>query len=177
VTQAETFDLLRDLARLIRKYGPAAFSDLAAFLKNPDGLATLISVLETGASVGRTRSRIRTGPGQETKKVGIPQLLLDLEGREPDKAKVLWEFYRALVSRRALPDLRGVRSFALDNGLRPVSASARDNAIGPLLRDLVSRPTEDILKILSRVSVQGVSGDRTLERWTDIILDKGRSGR
>ncbi len=43
-----------------------------------------------------------------------------------------------------------------------------------LLRNLALRPIEDVRLMLRRVRIVDVGGDRTLERWTDVILGKHR---
>ncbi len=180
MTSADKFALLRDLAHLMKKYGPAVFSDLAGFLRDSGAVAELVMILEAAEIAGRkarvAESRVAPG-GAKGGKGSVQNLLSELEKDQPEKAKVLSGFHGALAAKRALPTLRELRSFAIDNGLKGVSAMSRDKAISPLLRDLAARSLEDIRSMLGRIRMEDTAGDRTLEGWTDVILDKDRARR
>lgn len=180
MTSTDKFALLRDLAYLVKKYGPTVFSDLAGFLRDPEAMTELVTILEAAEAAGRMvrATKPRVGPsGVRGGKGNLQNLLSELKKDQPDKAQVLSGFYGALAAKRALPTLRELRSFALDNGLKGASATSRDKAIGPLLQDLVARPLEDIRSMLGRIRLEDTTGDRTLEGWTDVILDKDRTRR
>jgi len=49
VSITNSFALLEDLARLVRKYGPEVFSDLSALLRDPRKMEDLTTILEAGA--------------------------------------------------------------------------------------------------------------------------------
>lgn len=180
MTSMDKFALLRDLAHLVRKYGPTVFSDLAGFLRDPEAVAELITILEAAEAAGRnarvTKARAAPG-GMRRGKGSVQSLLSELQKDHPEKAQVLSGFHGALAAKRALPTLRELRSFALDNGLNGVSATSREKAIGQILRDLAARHLEDVRLMLGRVRMEDATGDRTLEGWTDIILDKERTSR
>jgi hypothetical protein len=172
VTQTDKYALLRDLAQLVRKHGPAVFSELAAFLRNPEAVAELITVLEAAETAGR---RARVTESGNAIGGGLPHLFSEIKKGDPAKAQILSGFCGALAAKRALPTLRELRTFAHDNGLRTVNATSRDKAIAPLIRDLAARSLEEIHSLLGRVSMAGTTGDRSLEGWTDVILNKQRS--
>jgi hypothetical protein len=175
VTQADKFALLRDLAHLVRKHGPSVFADLAGFLRDPETLTDLVMILESAATAGRkvripeagTSAIPGTGP-----RAGMRQLLLELETNDPEKAQILSCLYEALAAKHALPTLRELRSFALDNNLEIINAKSRDKALAPFIRRLAQRSIEDLRLIVSRISMTDTSGDRTLEGWTKLILNK-----
>ena len=176
MTQSDKFALLRDLASLLNKHGPTAFTELADFLKNPAAVTELISILETSGAAGRRGGIIRQsekGKFQGTKG-NVKRLLADIEGTDPEKAELLSTFYDMLSTKRVLATLRELRGFADDNGLGAVTASSRDKAIPPLLRDLATRSMEQIHVILQRSRSAATQGDRTLEGWTDVILGHRR---
>ena len=174
MTQSDKFALLKDLASLLEKYGPTAFTELAGFLRNPAAVTDLISILETSGAASRragiTRSS-RKGESQGTKG-SVKRILADINDKDPEKAKPLSTFYGMLSTKRVLPTLRDLRGFADDSGLRPVNASSRDKAISPLLRDLATRSVEEIHVMLQQIKQVDTQGDRTLEGWTDVILGK-----
>ena len=176
MTQSNKFALLKDLASLLKKHGPTAFTELADFLRNPASVTDLISILEASGAAGRRAGVTR--PSRKSKSQGgkrvAKRLLANINDKDPEKAKSLATFYDMLSSKRVLPTMRDLRGFADDSGLRPVIASSRDKAIPPLLRDLATRSVEEIHVILQQIRSVDKQGDRTLEGWTDVILGKHR---
>jgi hypothetical protein len=181
VSGIDTFALLEDLARLIKKHGPTAFTDLSALLRNPEKLDELIGILEAGASAGRRAKmpkREKPSPYASASSGSLNLLLSKMRTIDPAKAEILSRFYDELTSKHVLPTLREIREFAHDNHLRGADVDSRSKAIGQLLRDLSERPSEQLNAILKRVHyAERPRDDRSLERWADIILDKDRSHR
>ncbi len=178
MTHADKFALLKDLALLVKKYGPTVFSDLAAFLKNPETVAEFVVILEAAETAGRKARAAdsdATPPWEKGAKGRVQRLLSDLAKDQAEKARILSVLYEALAAKRALPTARELGNFAVDNGLKAVTARSRDEAINSFLRDLAGRPIEDIRSILGHIQMAGTSDNRSLEGWTDIILGKERS--
>ena len=172
-------DLLADVARLLAKYGPEPFEELAGHFRDERFLNDLLVLLETSAHAGRrsTRPLGRKRKDQRESK-GLGKLLKQCEAEDPDKARALEKVYESLMSKRLLPTLRQIRDFAKDNGLPPIKATSRDKAIIPLVRGMVSMPFERIVSVLERDSHFEEKGDRTLEGWTNVILSRhGRGPR
>jgi len=169
--------LLLDLAHLVKKYGPTVFSDLAGVLRDPEAVAELVSILEVAEVSGRkacvTDSRRATNRVKGGK-LSVPKIISEIEKNDPAKAQVLSDFHGTLAAKRALPTLRELRSFVLDNGFKEVETRSRNRAIGQLLRDMAAHPLEDIRSMLGRIRMEDTAGDRSLEGWTNVILDKGR---
>ena len=176
MTQSDKFALLKDLASLLKKHGPTAFTELAEFLRNPATVTDLISILETSGAAGRRAGTTRpswkgAAPGT---KGSVKRLLTDINDKDPEKAESLSTFYGMLLTKRVLPTMRDLRNFAEDSGLRSVTASSRDRAIPPLLRELATRSVEEVRVMLQQIRRVDTQGDRTLEGWTDVILGKRR---
>ncbi len=177
MTEADRFELLRDLARLIRKYGPDAFASLSDFLKTPNAIDQLATILDASATAGQ-KARVTKASGKPKRaQQGLDEILAEVEKTEPHKAQELSEFVRAFGAKRALPTLRDVRDFASDNGLRSVTATSRDKTLLPLVKDLITRPSGELSTILKRIALHEHEGDRTLEGWAGVILDKERRNR
>ena len=175
MTESEKFALLEDLASLLKKHGPTAFTELADFLRNPATVAELISILETSGEAGRTAGiKRRSGKAASQGTKGIKRLLADINDKDPEKAKLLSTFNDMLLTKRVLPTMRDLRSFADDNGLKPVTASSRNRAVPLLLQDLTTKSTEEIQVMLEQIRPEIAQGDRTLEGWADVILRKCR---
>jgi hypothetical protein len=179
VSENDSFALLEDIARLVKKHGPKAFSDLSSILRDPGKIEEFITILEAGASAGRRAKIYKSGapPGrQRAASVGLGLPSSHATTTDPEKADLLSGFYEDLLARRVMPTLRELREFASENHLRGAKAESREKAIGPLVRDLSLRPSDQIASILAGVRpAKSVKDDRSLERWADVILDKNRS--
>lgn len=174
MTESGRFALLAEVARLIKKYGPDEFVELARFLNDPAGLGQLTSVLEAGSKAGRDAHIGKRTPRPAGATPGLSGFIASLEKIEPDKAKRLSEFVRQVRGKTVLPSLRDIRDFAADNGLHPVTASSREKALFPLIRDLAARTAEDVDRVLAKVPTTNQDGDRTLDKWAGVILRKDR---
>jgi hypothetical protein len=176
VSETNTFALLEDLARLLRKHGAAAFSDLAAFLRDPAKVDELTTILESSSSAGKKAKLHKAdyAPSRRKTASATPlQFLSELKRTDPEKAVLLIKFNDDLSSKHILPSLRDLRYFASDNQLRKVTADSREKAIGPLIRELSRRTIEELSVIFGRLPTFDNAGDdRSLQRWTDVILNK-----
>lgn len=169
------FDLLIDITRLLKKYGPDAFDDLAKALQKPETLEHLSVILQASSNAARKAGSLKEKKGYRTgKKVSAEDFLLNLENAQPAKASILASFHDDLIAKNALPSLRDIRALAVDKGLELVKAKSRDKAILPLLKDLANRPIEDIQAIVEDVKYRSQNGDRSLQGWTGVILDNRR---
>lgn len=167
-------DLLVDLAKLIRKYGPEPFEILANSNRSTDLMKKLTHLLSTSARIAR-ETPIR---GKATKKKTVTLLektLALLQETEPQKYELISAFYDALQTKSVLPTIRDVKAFASDCGLPQIRENSRQKSIAPLMQRLILLPTEELSKKL-KIPQWNQQGDRSLEGWTNIILgEKGRT--
>src|SRR5207248_6971259 len=99
---------------------------------------------------------------------GVSTILSQAQRDDPEKGELLSALYEALAAKRALPSLRELRRFAIDNGLSAASDGAsRDRAITALLGQLALCPVEGVRSIVKRVRITERETDRSLEGWTD----------
>lgn len=176
MSDSSSFALLEDLARLLRKHGPGAFSDLAALLRDPAKVDEITTILEASSLAGKRVGLHKADSARSRKKPApatLLQMLSELKRTDPEKAALLMSFNDDLLSKRVLPSLRDLRYFASDNQLKRVSADSRDKAIGPLIRELSKRTIEELRAIIGRLrTFESAGDDRSLQRWTDVILNK-----
>ena len=170
--------LLGDFAMLIKKHGPTALSDLALILRDRGHLDDLISLLEAGtsATVAAKRSSRRGAAGQQKPPAKNKRVLQDRELEDGPKRDLFLTLQDALTSKRFLPTLSDMRAFARDHSLEAISSSSREKALRPFIRDILSRAPEQIEAVLGHLEADDHSvGDRSLERWAGVILDKQHS--
>lgn len=163
-------DLLVDIAKLLKKYGPEPFESLAESILSPEMAQNLSRILTQVAKIARTipKTEIQTKPKQEP---SIPMSLTALKNTEPEKYQLLMIFNTDLIAKKFLPSLRDIKEFAIECGLPKVRAKSRQKAISPLITSLIKSSTEQL-----RVQIQSLKkyeiSDRSLEGWSNIILNR-----
>jgi len=166
------FELLRELAELLRRYGPETFEKLATEISSPHFSKMLGSMLSSVAMAGRHAQISRSEQKKSRRKLegGIPSILVQLRTTEPEKSTLLARFYDSLSAKAVLPTLREIQEFAADAGLPRLKATAREKAITPLLKGLMSLPVKEMRDRLALLKPVSKEDDRSLEGWTNIIL-------
>jgi len=167
------YDLLADIAKLIRKYGSDTFFNLYEEVSSSlfkERLAEIL--LKTGkASEVIGFNKPKKGIDLASQRSFRSQLF-NLKESQPKKAELLIKLYDDLTAKRSLPTLRDIKNFIADNGLQPLNAKSRKNAIVPLLRQFLNLEEPDIEKITSNIPIATENDDRSLAGWSDIILNK-----
>lgn len=168
-TQRE-LDLLVDLAKLLKKYGPEPFRSLAVSISSPEMTQHLSVILTQAAKIGRSipKTKKETRPKEEP---SVPRSLAALENVEQEKYQLLMSFRTDLIAKKFLPSLRDVKEFAVEYGLPEVRAKSRQRAISPLIGSLVKLPNEQLVARIQSLKRYDM-GDRSLEGWSNLILDK-----
>jgi len=167
VSQAQNAELLVDIARLLKKHGPDAFESLAHQMKGGQLQETLVSVLDSSAQSGRRLGVKAASKRIAKKRPAKAPFLVKLQQDDPQKAAIINEIHRRLVAKTILPSLRDIQLFAESNGLRPVTAKSRNQAVSSLLRDMASEPMERLDKLNSKIKE---NENRSLGGWAEVIL-------
>lgn len=169
------FELLIDIAKLLKKYGPDTFESLAQNLSSPKFSELLGSILLAAAKATRKVQTKKAGTIETKRGSGsFRSSLIALEKKDHNKAELLVKFYDDLMSKAILPTLRDIQAFASDNGLPAVKATARDKAIVPFIKALLPLHFDELKSRLLKIRPVSSKDDRSLEGWSNIILDKER---
>ncbi len=167
-------ELLVEVAKLLKKYGPDAFEKLAESLSTPEFSEQLNIILSTTAKAARSvKKDVQLSEGKQAPR-DFRSSLVTLGKTDPEKSDLLIKFYDGLMAKTFLPTLRDIQSFISDTGLSPLKTTARDKAIIPLVKSLLLLSVEEIKAKLIRVKHISTTDDRSLEGWSSIILDKER---
>lgn len=178
MTDKPELELLVEIAKLLRKYGPQAFEDLSSALSSPEFSRCLASVLSGTARQARSlRPEGYDASDRKQRSRDFRSSLVSLEEIDPEKSELLVKFYDDLMAQTVLPSLRDIRAFASDAGLPPAKATARNKAMVPLLKTLLHLSTDELRSKLSAVKRVSTTDDRSLEGWSSIILNKDRRSR
>ncbi len=171
-TQRE-LDLLVDISKLLKKYGPETFESLSELILNTEITEQLSQILIQSSKTARSIQKEK----RETRakqKISIPKLLIDLEKIEPEKYQLLMNFHTDLVEKKILTSLRDLKNFAMECGLPEIHSNSRQKALNPLINSLVKFPNEQLIQITQSLDKYD-SSDRSLEKWSNIILKKDTS--
>jgi len=163
-TQQE-FELLVDIAKLLKKHGSEAFEKLAQTLSSPDSSQQLAAILSATAKAGRGIGGAR--PSERA----IRPLLAGLARTEPERSALLLKLYDDLKAKRVLPTLRDCQAFAADNGLPLIEAATRNKAVDSLVEAAVSLPKDRVEALVTALQADTPHDDRGLEGWARIILN------
>jgi hypothetical protein len=168
------FDLLTDLARLMKKYGPTTFETLAERMTDPSFTKVFADVLNTTAKTHRTLAK--TAKSKSRSKSANGAFLSSVNRSDAEKYALLRDLYDDLKNKTVLPTLREMKSFAADNGLPPIKSKSREQALMPFVRTFLKMPLEEVREHLRRISPARTAGDRTLEGWSQIIFGNDVGG-
>jgi len=167
-------DLLVELAKLVKKYGPESFEALSDLLSSPVMTQRLPSLLKEVAKESRTNTTVKQEI-KNIKRAPTPRSLNNIEESEPEKYSILMDIYNSLNDKTALPTLEGIRKFSLDHDLPRITAKTRKLAINQLINSLSGLPEGEFERIAQSFKKYGFD-DRSLEGWSDIILKKSKNG-
>lgn len=167
------FELLQDLAKLVRKYGPDVFEGLARLFEKPEFVERLRQILSVGASTARQSGGTQARSHSPKSSLHEYRLsLLDREQLGAEKSVLLVQLYDGLMAKTLFPTVRELRAFAESSGLQIPKAPSRPKAIVEIIEELRQRPLEELRLIISRLPPATGASDRSLENWARIIFDK-----
>jgi ABC-type transporter Mla MlaB component len=169
--ERKEFDLLADIAGLLKKYGPETFEALADSIASHETSQNLVELLQTTARISRTAPTSNHEIGKRKATRSIRDDLASIETVDPQKFALLTDLYRALQERSILPTLRELRNFAADCDLPAIKADARQKAITPFIRSLIQLPTSELAEKLRGVESYS-RNDKGLQGWSEIILGR-----
>jgi len=164
MTDRDELELLNQIVKLYVKFGPEAFETLADRISSPTFATTLAAIMRATAQSGRANVKARPNINRELER---------LKELEPEKHALLESFTSDLRARRILPNVRDIRRFAAENGLQPVTAESREQAIPQLIRGLMPSSMAELKKLLLRAK-QTQNYESNLSQWSEIIT-KGMS--
>jgi hypothetical protein len=173
MSERNELDLLGDIVKLLRKYGPEAFEDLARQLSSPEFVQRLQAVLTGAARAARDAGVERTGrPARTVGRANYRSALVALEATEPEKAQALLALYDKLMGKLLLPTMGELRSFASQLGAPLLQGTTRPRAVVELVQALEARPLSEIQTVAEKLERNQYNDDRSLANWTRVIFDK-----
>ena len=168
-------DLLSDLARLLRRYGPDEFAHFAAALKDDAFCRELGETFSKLAAI-RVPQKASVGKKQTSESSKHSQILAELQVNDPEKFGILDEFRRGVLARRLMPEASQLREFALQCGIKSPSRTTRERATNQLLRFLIGLSINELRTRLANIPQKRDSGEE-YRRWVNFILRSDSTGK
>ncbi|MCW3998784.1 MAG: hypothetical protein NWE93_00920 [Candidatus Bathyarchaeota archaeon] len=158
-SKEKEYELIADLAKLLKKYGPEPFEKLAKRICTPEFTEKLANALLTTAAVGRANlaNRRPLTPGLES-----------LKETQPEKYQIIHKFLDEFKERRILSTMKDVQMFAIENNLPEIKGNSRSKVISQLTYALMELQPEQLKRLLDELIKQGQS-DSSLSQWSEII--------
>lgn len=178
MTSKKEILLLNEILKLMNKYGPDVFESLAESLSKPSFKEAIIIILSTTAEAEKKHKILKKKtPTRKKPKENSKSWLIELEKKQPEKADNLITLNEKLIAKKALPTLKEIKSFVSDISPRPINAKSRDRAILPLLKILSTMQPDEMRKIIATIPTVIENDDRSLEGWSNIILERNRHSK
>jgi len=170
------FDLMEDLVKLLKKYGPEPFCQLAKTMSEPNFSQSLIYILDQ--TVQNTKNLDISLPnrnGKQKIEPTIQKVLLTVKQDDIEKHDLLQQILSDLRSGLILPTMKDIRYFSNLFDLSNVDRGSRTKSIVPLVRALAKLSTEEI-KEKEQLFSKNKSEINDLEKWSNLILRSSNKG-
>lgn len=170
----KTYELLEEIAKLLKKYGKEAFSELATILKDPNLSIQISETLEKIAQRSPQKKRTQKRLTLLEESMQLRESLVVLGKGEPEKSKILLSMFNSLQNKTILPSLRELANFISDQGLPVPKAKSRGKVILSFLKKCNELSLNDLEALNATINRHQHSNeaDRSLEGWGKVILDR-----
>ena len=177
MNEQRQLDLLVELARLVRRFGPDTFDALASMLSDDKLVEKFVDVLSKSANAGRAaREKIKTQKGSPKETDSFRSQLTTIADSDGKKRSLLMAIYDRLQDKTLLPSLADLRRFAADaTGSLPNKTSRRTLVIS-LVKSMLDLKATEIEEKLSAMESASSESDRSLAGWSSVILHGSPSG-
>jgi hypothetical protein len=129
-----------------RSSRPPLLEDVIALLVQHFGASRVWAAMDKVTIGDDSRSerpvRASTHRSATPRRPTVAQALELCRGRDPEKHRLLGEFYTSLKNRRVLPDAQDIRHFAQRVGLKDIGGKSRRDMVPTLMCFLLEQPTE-----------------------------------
>jgi len=171
---SKTYELLEQIAKLLKKYGKETFSELATILKDPNLSNHISETLENIAQLSPQKKRTQKHPTLLEESMQLRESFVVLGKGEPEKSKILLSMFDSLQNKTILPSLRELTNFISDQGLPVPKAKSRGKVIFSFLKKCTELSLNDLEAFNATINRQQHSNDadRSLEGWGKVILDR-----
>lgn len=173
--ETKSFELLGEIAKLLKKYGKETFYDLANILREPNLTSQVADSLENIANKQPLKKKsTKKRLSAEEERLNFRETLIALGKSEPEKSKILLPLFDSLHNQTVLPSLRELIDFISDHGLPIPKSKSRGKVVISFMKNCKTLSLNDLQQFqFPREHSHSVENlDRSLEGWGKIILDR-----
>lgn len=174
IDDSKTFELLGEIAKLLKKYGKETFYELAIILRDDRFSNQIADSIEYIAKIPIKKKSPQKRLSAAEERVKFRKTLVDLGKKEPEKSDILLSLFDSLQDKTILPTLRELCDFISDHNLPVPRSKSRDKVIISFIKKCKNLPLKDI-QLLDLPNDQRhnlENSDRSLEGWGKVILDR-----
>jgi hypothetical protein len=168
------FELLGEIARLLKKYGKETFYELATILRDPNLSNQVADSLEEVANTPLKKKRTQKRLSAEQERLEFRETLIALGKSESEKSQLLLTLFDSLHNKTVLPSLRELIDFISDHGMPVPKSKSRGKVVISFVKNCKTLSLADLQQFHfpseQRQSVE--NSDRSLEGWGKVILDR-----
>jgi hypothetical protein len=170
----KSFELLGEIAKLLKKYGKETFYELATILIDSNLSNQVADSLENITNRNIIKKRTQKRPSAEEERLKFRETLITLGKSEPEKSKFLLTLFDSLYNKTVLPTLRELIDFISDHGLPTPKSKSRGKVIISFIKNCTTLSLQDLqqFQIPSEQRPSVENSDRSLEGWGKVILDR-----
>ncbi len=169
INDEKNFNLLLELIKLYKKYGTESFSELSRLLNDKNFINTFNKVLDKSSIVAKEKGI--NAEDKKPKKINFKDELLLMSQTDKQKSEILLNIYNKLQSKTVFNTNKHLIHFASEIGLN-LTASARNQNIRAIMKTLMQFSIDKLLEIEIQFENLRNDGDRSLDSWSNIILNK-----
>jgi hypothetical protein len=174
IDDSKTFELLSEIAKLLKRYGKETFCELVTILRDPKLSIQVADCIENIANIPIKKKSIQKRLSAAEERIKFRETLVDLGKTEPEKSKILLFLFDSLHDKTILPTLRELNDFISDHNLPIPRSKSRDKVIISFVKNCNNLSLKDI-QLLDLPNGQRhalENSDRSLEGWGKVILDR-----
>lgn len=101
----------------------------------------------------------------------IRKYMLDLDKKDPVKARTLKDIITAIRSKQTIKSLSTFKDFLITNNISTKNIKSWDEGIYLLIHTSLNKETADIENVMSQLNLFSTD-DRSLDSWSNLIFDK-----
>ena len=174
IDDSKTFELLCEIAKLLKRYGRDTFFELATILRDPKLSYMVADSLENIASMPSRKKITSKRLSATEEQLKFRESLIELGKSEPEKSKILLSLFDSLHNKSSLPSLRELIDFISDHGLPVPKAKSRSKVIISFINSCKKLVLDDLKQFNFPINQSQTREDfdRSLEGWGKVILDR-----
>ena len=171
---SKTYELLGEIAKLLKKYGKETFLEVATILRNPHILSLVADSLENIAKIPPKNRGAQRRPTPIEERTRFRESLVAIGKTEPEKSKILLLLFDLLQNKTILPSFRELIDFVGDQGLPLPKTKSRYKVIISLVKICIDFSLTDLQAFTATINLHQPhdNTDRSLEDWGKVILDR-----